>query len=227
VERRDYSLKIKALSDGGTFQGLAAVYGNTDLGGDVVEPGAFAKSIASGKPFPLLWQHNPDDPIGTVKVANTREGLLVDGTLMMSDPTAQKAYTFMKAGVVKGLSIGYDTIQENYDDAGVRHLTELKLWEVSCVTFPMNESAQVFTVKGRSATANLAAAARFIKSVLAVDDDEAMSRIKEIAEHCKALLGDPEGLIDDEDAEDEGDPEMEKALSELRTLVAQVSELRA
>lgn len=227
MEQRDYSFKIKSLSDEGKFQGLAAAYGNVDLGGDVIEPGAFAKSIASGKPFPLLWQHQPDNPIGTVKVSNTRDGLFVDGAMVMTDPTAQKAYTFMKSGVVKGLSIGYDVLQEHYDDAGIRHLAELKLWEVSCVTFPMNEAAQVFSVKGRSATANLAAAARFIKSVpvLALDDDEARSRIKEIAEHCKALLGDPDDdLID---TEDEDDPEMLKALSDLRTLVAQVSELRA
>jgi hypothetical protein len=69
--------------------------------------------------------------------------------------------------------------------------------------------------------------ARFFKSILAVDDDEARSRIKEIADHCKMLLGDPDDLIDDEDAEDEDDPEMEKALSELLKMVAQVSELRA
>jgi hypothetical protein len=222
-------LKIKAVTDGGTFQGLAAAYGNVDLGGDVIEPGAFAKSIASGKPYPLLWQHQADNPIGSVKVSNTREGLFVDGTLMLTDPTAQKAHTFMKAGVIRGMSIGYDVLQEHYDDAGIRHLTELKLWEVSAVTFPMNESATIFSVKGHNATANLAAAARFIKSVLAVDDDEARSRIKDIAEHCKMLLGDVEDddLIEGEDVDAEGDPEMEKALSEIRQLVAQVSELRA
>jgi HK97 family phage prohead protease len=226
VERRDYNFKIKSLSDEGTFQGLAAAYGNVDLGGDVIEPGAFAKSIASGKAFPLLWQHQPDNPIGTVKVSNSRDGLFVDGTLMMSDPTAQKAHTFMKSGVVKGLSIGYDVLQEHFDNAGIRHLTEVKLWEVSAVTFPMNESAQIFSVKGRDATANLAAAARFIKSVLAVEDDEARGRIQEIAAHCKTLLGEEDDdLI--EDADDECDPEVEKALGELRTLVAQVRELHA
>jgi hypothetical protein len=61
-----------------------------------------------------------------------------------------------------------------------------------------------------------------------VDDDEARSRIKEIAAHCKMLLGaEDDDLINDDDAEDEGDPETLKALSELRKLVAQVSELRA
>jgi phage head maturation protease len=51
--------------------------------------------------------------------------------------------------VVKGLSIGYDTIQATYE-GDVRHLTELRLWEISCVTFPMNESAQVSGVKAMS-----------------------------------------------------------------------------
>jgi hypothetical protein len=46
---------------------------------------------------------------------------------MLNDPTAQKAHTFVKAGIVKGLSIGYDTIQATYD-GDVRHLTEFKLW---------------------------------------------------------------------------------------------------
>jgi hypothetical protein len=61
---------------------------------------------------------------------------------------AQKAYTFMKAGVVKGLSIGFDTIQATYD-GDIRHLTEQRLWEISCVTFPMNQLAQVSAVKSK------------------------------------------------------------------------------
>jgi hypothetical protein len=124
------------------------------------------------------------------------------------------------------MSIGYDVLQEHYDDAGIRHLTEVKLWEVSAVTFPMNEAAQVFSVKGREATASLAAATRFIKSILAVDDDEARSRIKDIAAHCKTLLGDEDDdLIEGGDAD--GDAEREKALFEIRKLVAQVSALSA
>ena len=56
-----------------------------------------------------------------------------------------------------------------------------------------------------------------------MDDDEARSRIKEIAAHCQTLLGDPEAddVIDDDNAQAEGDPEgMEKALFEIRKLVA-------
>jgi phage head maturation protease len=47
----------------------------------------------------------------------------------------------MKPGVTRGLSVGYSTIQSTYD-GDIRHLTELKLFEVSVASFPTNESPQ-------------------------------------------------------------------------------------
>ena len=136
MERKRFALlKIKAVDDTGTFTGMGAVYSNTDLGGDRCLPGCFARTLASGKNFPLLWQHDPSSPIGTCKVTDTPQGLQVDGTLLLQDPTAQKAYTFMKAGVIKGMSIGFETLQSTMD-GDVRQLKELKLWEISVVTFP-------------------------------------------------------------------------------------------
>ncbi len=217
MERRDFNLKIKSVDDAGTFVGLGAVYGNVDLGGDLIDPGAFSRTLSPGKSFPVFWQHDPSNPIGHCKISDSPQGLLVNGTLMLSDPTAQKAYTLMKAGVVKGLSIGYDTIQATYD-CDVGHPTELRLWEISCVTFPMNESAQVSAVK-------------------ALSDDEKAGHLQAINEHRKAIdrhqrgiqahlksmldLGDDED--DDDLQEDEGD---DKAfLIELQKLAEQAQEL--
>jgi HK97 family phage prohead protease len=45
------------------------------------------------------------------------------------------------------VSIGYDSIKSDHKD-GVRYLRELKLFEVSLVSLPMNEMATVQTVKG-------------------------------------------------------------------------------
>jgi hypothetical protein len=152
------------------------------------------------------------------------------GTLELSDPTAKKAYTFMKSGVIKGLSIGYDTIQASYD-GDVRNLTELKLWEISCVTFPMNEAAQISTVKSLSA-------ADTAKHMKAIDSHrKTIDRSQRaIREHLKAMF---DGL-DDEDAEDdpadnpgifesEGDEEMNKSflMAELKKLAEQASTLTA
>jgi uncharacterized protein len=115
----------------------------------VIDPGAFTRTLSAGKKWPVLWQHDPSNPIGWCSITFTSEGLQVMGTLELSDPTAKKAHTFMLAGVTKGMSIGYDTVQATYD-GDIRHLTEVRLWEVSIVTFPMNEMALVSGVKSLS-----------------------------------------------------------------------------
>lgn len=220
MERKRLKLNIKAVDDTGTFTGLGAVYNNTDLGGDRIIPGSMTRTLASGKNFPLLWQHDPASPIGFCRVEDSREGLVVMGTLLLEDDTARKAHLFLKAGVIKGLSIGYETLQSKMD-GDVRVLTELRLWEVSCVTFPMNESAQIQSVKS-----------------LSLSDDEVQHHLKSIARHqkgmryhIKCLLGDDldDDAADDpallEDDDSEQDVESKALLVELQKLVAQAGDL--
>jgi HK97 family phage prohead protease len=133
MQHHNFSLKVKSVDDSGKFTGIGAVYGNVDLGGDKILPGAFSRTLAGSKQFPLLWQHSPSDPIGSVKVTDSPVGLQVEGQLLLSDPTAQKAYSFLKAGVIRGLSIGFETVKASFVDE-VRELSELKLWELSVVT---------------------------------------------------------------------------------------------
>jgi HK97 family phage prohead protease len=138
---------IKEIAEDGTFHGDLAVYSQKDLGGDVILPGAFTKTIQErGSTVPLLWQHKSDEPIGTLTLQDSSDALRVTGKLLMELPTAQKAYRLIKAGVIKGLSIGYDTIKDNVDN-GTRYLKELRLWEGSIVTFPMNELATITSIK--------------------------------------------------------------------------------
>jgi HK97 family phage prohead protease len=145
--QKDFKFALKQLDENGTFEGLAAVYNNVDLGGDVIEPGAFSKSLADrGAEIPVLWQHDSREPIGLGKLSDSAQGLIVKSRLVLESPTAQKAYGLLKAGVLKGLSIGYDPVKSRVVD-GVRRLSELKLYEISLVTFPMNESATVSSVK--------------------------------------------------------------------------------
>jgi uncharacterized protein len=221
VERRDFNLKIKSLEDAGTFVGLGAVYGNVDLGCDVIDPGAFSRTLSAGKSFPVLWQHDPSNPIGHCKITDTREGLQVNGTLMLSDPTAQKAYTFMQAGVVKGLSIGFDTLQANFV-GDVRHLTEIRLWEISCVTFPMNESAQVTGVKALSDDERLKHLKGLNEDRKAIDRHQRSQRM-----HLKALFDvpDDDDDVDDPPLEGDGDDDDKALLVELQKLAEQAQEL--
>src|SRR5947209_6087057 len=106
---KDFRFELKSLTAEGTFEGLAAVYGNVDLGGDVIEPGAFQKTLVDkGGEVPILYQHDSSEPIGLGKLSDSREGLVVKGDLVLESPVAAKAYALLKKGVLKGLSIGYD-----------------------------------------------------------------------------------------------------------------------
>jgi HK97 family phage prohead protease len=152
---RDFSLKIKALDQAtGSFTGLASTYGGPpDLVGDIIAPNAYAQSIASqGAGLPLLWCHDQSQPLGLAKVSDSAAGLVLNGSLLMSDPAAQRAYAHLKAGSIKGLSIGYSTPPESsgkviYNNDGSRTLKEVMLHECSLVAVPANPRAQVTSVK--------------------------------------------------------------------------------
>lgn len=142
--------EIKELSDDGVFTGIASIYGVEDLGGDVIDKGAFTKTVSENPTIPVLWQHKSDEVIGEGTVSEWQGKLMLKGKLDMSDATAKKAHGKMKAKLIKGLSIGFTTVKSTFAEVEgrlVRHISELKLWEVSVVTFPMLPSAQVTRVK--------------------------------------------------------------------------------
>ena len=145
--------EIKALEESGVFSGYASIFGNKDSYGDVVMPGAFAKSLADhrrkGSRPKMFWQHDPHNPIGSwTDIAEDGKGLWVEGRLNMGVQKAQEAYALLKAGDIDGMSIGYHTVSAEPDEkAGVLRLKELKLVEVSIVSMGANECALVDAVK--------------------------------------------------------------------------------
>jgi len=151
----DLQLEIKQVDDDGSFEGIAAVYGNVDLGGDIILSGAFKKSLAKDSVKPILWQHDTRNPIGVGTFTDSKNGLMVKGKLNLDEttggypkvPKAHEAHALLKQGSIKGLSIGYSTVKADYDSEGIRKLKELELWETSIVTFPMNPKAKVTNVK--------------------------------------------------------------------------------
>lgn len=139
--------EVKSVDEEGSFVGYASVFGLVDQGRDVVEVGAFTKSLlergAGG--IKLLWQHNPKEVIGLLtEVREDEHGLFVKGQLLMDVQRAREALELMQKGALDGLSIGFRTLKSRRDEmSGIRHLLELDLWEVSLVTFPMQEEARV------------------------------------------------------------------------------------
>ena len=110
----------------------------------MIAPGAFAKSLASRQTsVKLLWQHDPAQPIGVWdEIAEDGSGLLVKGRLLTSVRGGAEAATLLAAGAQDGLSIGYRAVKS--ERAGPhRRLTEVNLWEISLVTFPMAPGARL------------------------------------------------------------------------------------
>ncbi len=144
------AFEMKTLSADGTFEGYASVFNNIDSQRDRVHAGAFKASIRErDKPVQLLWQHQWEKPIGVITALfEDARGLYMKGKLLLEVAQAREAYALLKAGVVRGLSIGYSVKRSRRNpDSGIRELLDLNLWEISLVTMPANEAAQVTVVK--------------------------------------------------------------------------------
>jgi HK97 family phage major capsid protein len=155
LEFKDHKLEFKfaGAQDSGEFEGLAAAYGNVDSAGDIIAPGAFAVSLADHKAagtWPaLLWQHDMAEPIGVIDALyETPAGLHIKGRLDLNVRRGAEAHSLIKSGAIKGLSIGFRTIDATRDARGARTIKTAYLGEISIVTLAANEKAMVTSIKG-------------------------------------------------------------------------------
>ncbi|MCT8971220.1 HK97 family phage prohead protease [Microbaculum marinisediminis] len=150
-ERKFAPVDLKSVAADGTFSGYASIFGKADLGGDLVEPGAFSRSLAARgvAGVKMLFQHDPAEPIGVwQELAEDGVGLYARGRLMPEVARAREVLSLMRAGALDGLSIGFRTVKGRTDPkTGIRRLSEIDLWEVSVVTFPMLPEARIEAVK--------------------------------------------------------------------------------
>jgi HK97 family phage prohead protease len=137
----------RTVTPDGVFTGYASLWGRPDLQRDVVEPGAFRRALERRGPggVRLLWQHDAKAPIGVwLDMAEDARGLRVTGKLVAGAPKAREVAALIEAGAVDGLSIGFSGQGARRDGrTGLRRLTEIDLWEVSIVTFPMLPGARI------------------------------------------------------------------------------------
>lgn len=151
MQNKRVKLQLKSIDDAGTFTGLASVFGNRDMGGDVMVRGAFTKSIAeNGGKFPLLDEHGVN--VGVAIVEETHEGLKTKGLFNLDVSSAKDLYSNMKfyhdQGMHYGMSIGYKSIPSKTElKHGSRYLKEVRLFEITCTVIPMNDAARVGEVK--------------------------------------------------------------------------------
>ena len=201
MERKTVHFECKGVDlEDGTFTGYASTWTREpDAYGDVVDQGAFRKTIKEQKDrIKILWNHHFDEPIGKpIELSEDATGLLVKGKLVLGVQRAREVLELMRAGVINEMSIGFDTIAEKFVGDGrdrVRHLKELRLYDVSPVTFAANPSAMILDVKALEH---------------ALDNDN-ISPVREAAKALQALLDKHEGKQEPEpepDTDDDAPPE--------------------
>lgn len=158
LPRKSFECELKADegSGPGGFELYAAVFGNKDRQGDIIEPGAFDNLPDFERDGWGAINHKGYDlPIGYITSAEQDvRGLKVRG-IFHSTPTAQECRTVvlerMKAGKRVLCSIGYvtrDESMERIDGEPVRRITRLSVFEFSFVNLPANDQAAVTSAKG-------------------------------------------------------------------------------
>lgn len=147
LEIKYAAAQFSRIDERGVFTGYASLFNEVDLGQDSVAPGAFRKSlIARGAAgVRMLFQHDPSLVLGVwLNLKEDGVGLHVRGRLTSGVSKADEVRALLETGALDGLSIGFKTIKSRKNaKSGVRILTEVDLWEISVVTFPMLPEARV------------------------------------------------------------------------------------
>jgi len=145
-------LEIKALSKR-EFEGYGSIFGNKDLGDDVVVQGAFRRTLSEHKgedTLPMMfWMHDPSRIPGKwLEMEEDSQGLYVKGVLA-DTPLGNEIHTLLGMKAVSGLSIGYIPRDQDFNNDGVRLIKDADLLETSIVSIPMNPLAQIAHAKSR------------------------------------------------------------------------------
>ncbi|MFC5390004.1 HK97 family phage prohead protease [Brevundimonas bullata] len=146
-----FPIELKAIGETGEIEGYASTFGNRDLAGDIVLPGAFTKSLGGrgAGAVAMLWGHDQKRPIGVwTEIKEDGQGLRVKGRILTATRDGADAFEFAKAGAVGGLSIGYRTTRARQDrERKARLLEAVDLHEISLVAIPANPLSRVERVK--------------------------------------------------------------------------------
>lgn len=131
-------------------KGYFSIFGNEDADKDIIEPGAYEKTIRENMRIKHLYQHDPRMPLsgvkkGTLKVWEDTTGLAFESQI--SDTSiGRDVVKLYEDGVVDEHSVGIQ-VMKSKKRGGIRYISEVKLWEGSTVTWGANSSALMTEIK--------------------------------------------------------------------------------
>jgi HK97 family phage major capsid protein/HK97 family phage prohead protease len=148
---RAYSLlEVKSIDEEQRVITGIATTPTPDRYGDIVEP----KGAEFQLPIPLLWQHKSSEPVGEVFEAKvTAAGIEVKAKFAKIDEPGKlkdridEAWQSVKAKLVRGLSIGFSSIEYSLMETGGYRFLKWSWLELSAVTIPANAEASIATIR--------------------------------------------------------------------------------
>ena len=216
MERLYKSFELKE-GENGVVEGYASTWTKTpDSYGDIVIKGAFTETLmkrkATGHPFPLCFNHDFDQIIGSVFEAEEDDYGLKIKASFLNTPAAQEKRELVKEGIVWQFSFAYSILgaerptEEEKRQGIYQKLTKLDLYEVSLVPVPANQTAIVTEVKNDEDVEVKAGKRNSAK-------DEAL--IRDAISALQALLDTAEDQGEDE-TKANGAPEEQKASNPMK-----------
>lgn len=199
LQRRTVEIRADDTDKG--ISGYASHFNSIDSYGTAVKKGAFAKTISErGDRIPVLWNHWSDTPIG--KPTEMREddtGLWFNASISEGTQQGKDVMTLLRDEVPLGMSFGFETLRsrpleegdqidwnqapqffkDNPDEA--RMIEEVRLWEISVVTFPANEMATIDSVRQREQVDALSTLLEDLRAGRLSDDDSRWTLLQDVA----------------------------------------------
>lgn len=194
--------EIRATDDGAGLSGYAAHFGNVDSYGTAMKRGAFRKTLRErGDRIPVLWNHWSDAPIGRpTELKEDKTGLYFDAAISEGTNQGRDVMTLLRDGVPLGMSFGFETIKSRPVEDGdevdfstapdfykgkdgreyVRIIEEVRLWEISVVTFPANELATINDVRATAQADALATLLEDLRSGALTAEDARWTHLQSL-----------------------------------------------
>lgn len=181
IERRafasDAPVEVRGDGEGRAISGYAALFNTrTEIGGyftEEIAPGAF-KDLQDVR---ALWNHDSNHPIGrmgkNLSLKQDKRGLYFEIDPLPDTTTGNEVLENIRSGLVDGMSFGFEVLKDEWtrgedDESDHRVIREVKLWEVSPVTFPAYKDTEV----------NLRSYEQFKEQVEGTDVDARKRRLK-------------------------------------------------
>lgn len=201
LQRRTVEIRAEDIDKG--ISGYASHFNSIDSYGTAVKRGAFAKTIGErGSKIPVLWNHWADTPIGVpTELREDETGLWFNADIVEETKAGAEVMALLRRGTPLGMSFGFETLRsrpvEDGDDLDwslapdwfknpenkneVRVIEEVRLWEISVVTFPANEMATIDSVRAAEHVDALTQLLEDLRAGRIEKDDSRWSLLQDVA----------------------------------------------